>query len=327
ETSGNPFFIREVLLHLVEEGTLVNEGGGWSTAVAVEAMRIPDTGRQVIERRLGRLGEAARRLMGAAALVTEAGRFGIAAQVAGLEETAALNVLDQVLAAQLLKSTVDSHAYEFTHAVVRHTLYGGLNARRRVRLHRQIAAAMEQVYGADERYAGEIARQYYQSAALPGAERGVSYCLAAAGRAERAGALEEVADVLAMALALLPADDAGRGQLLARRGRVLASTKRANEAAAIAIEAADLLAASDGRAAAADCLAEVAGSIWGAGTPQAAWGVARHGLTFAEGRRDQTWAMLRGHDLDRLDAEDSEYPGILVDTPERREIARFSPAF
>src|SRR5262249_26122521 len=35
----------------------------------------------------------------------------------------------------------------------------------------------------------------------------------------------------------------------------------------------------------------------------------------------------RGHDLDRLDAEDPEYPGIVVDTPERREIAQFSPAF
>src|SRR5262250_1565167 len=34
ETSGNPFFIRQVLLHLVEEGTLVGEGGRWSTAVA-----------------------------------------------------------------------------------------------------------------------------------------------------------------------------------------------------------------------------------------------------------------------------------------------------
>src|SRR5262249_57126888 len=105
----------------------------------------------------------------------------------------------------------------------------------------------ERAYGANaERYAGEIARQYYQSAALPGAERGVAYCLAAAERAERAGALEQVADVLAMALELLPADDARRGRLLARRGRALASTKRANEAAAIAVEAAGLLAGRHG---------------------------------------------------------------------------------
>src|SRR5262249_24991206 len=58
-----------------------------------------------------------------------------------------------------------------------------------------------------------------------------------------------------------------------------------------------------------------------------AGGVARHGRSFAEGRRDRTWALLRGHDLDRLDAEDPEHPGIVLDTPERREIAQFSEAF
>src|SRR5262249_6423884 len=285
ETSGNPFFIREVLLHLVEEGTLVRTGGRWSATVAVEAIAIPDTVRQVIERRLGRLGELARRLLDVAALFTETVRFDIAMQVAGLEEAAGFNALDEVLAAELLKSTPDPNAYEFTHALVRHTLHGALNPSRRVRLHRQIAEAMERADGANaERYAGEIARQYYQSPALPGAERGVAYCLAAAERAERAAALEEVADALAMALALLPADDARRGQLLAPRGRALASTKRADEAAAIAVEAAELIAVSDGRAAAADYLAEVANAILFAGTAQAAWAVARHGLTFAEGR-------------------------------------------
>src|SRR5262249_11261178 len=161
ETSGNPFFIREVLLHLVEEGTLVREGGRWSAGVGVEAMRIPETGRQGIERRLGRLGEPARRLMDLAALFTETVRFDIAAPVAELEESAALDALDEVLAAQLLKATADPHAYEFTHVLVRHTLYGALNAPRRGRLHRQIAAAMEQAYGANERDAGEIARPYY----------------------------------------------------------------------------------------------------------------------------------------------------------------------
>src|SRR5262249_36755920 len=143
---------------------------------------------------------------------------------------------------------------------------------------------------------------------------------------ERAGALEEVADALAMALALVPADDARRGPLLARRGRVLCLTRRADEAAAIAIEAADLLAVSEGRAAAADYLAEVAGAIGTAGTAEAAGSAARHGLTFAEGGRNWAWAVLRAHELDRLDAEDPEHPGIVLDTPERREIAQFSPA-
>ena len=122
---------------------------------------------------------------------------------------------------------------------------------------------------------------------------GCEYCLAAAERADRAGALEEVADALAMALALVPADDPRRGRLLARRGLVLALTKRADEAAAIAIEAAELIAVTEGRAAAAEYLAEIANMILVAGTAQAAWAVARHGLTFAEDRRDLAWAFLR----------------------------------
>src|SRR5262249_56197243 len=104
ETSGNPFFIREVLLHLVEEGTLVREGGRWSTAVAVEAMRIPDTVRQVIERRLRRLGAPVRRLLDSAALFTETVRFDIAAGVAGVGGKAGLGGRGEGVAARRLQS-------------------------------------------------------------------------------------------------------------------------------------------------------------------------------------------------------------------------------
>jgi hypothetical protein len=327
ETSGNPFFLREVLLHLEEEGALGFADG--SAPPGPESLRLPDTVRQVIAGRLARLPAATTDLLRVAAAFTGGIDFEVARRVAGLEERAALDALDAALGAQLLvAASGQAHAYDFTHALVRHTLYEGLSPARQVRLHRRIAEGMEVVYGDRAvEHAAEIARHYHRSAVLPGAERGMAYCLAAADRAEPAGALEEVAHVLAMALELLPADDARRGRLLARRGRALASTKRAGEAATIAVEAAELVAASEGRAAAAGYLSEVAAAIALAGAPQAAWAVARHGLTFAEGRRDQTWALLRAHDLNRLDAEDPEYPGIVVDTPERREIAQFSTAF
>src|SRR5262245_39366949 len=328
ETSGNPFFIQEVLLHLLEEGVLARDATQWRAALPAGTRVLPETVRQVIERRLGRVSPAARELLRVAAAFTAGVPFEVARRVAGLEEVAALDALDEALGAQLLSPTADPDRFDFAHALVRHTLYEAQSPPRRVRLHRQIAEMLEAVFGARaSEHAGEIAHHYHQSAALPGAERGVAYCLAVADEAERTGALEEVADVLAMALALLPADDARRARPLARRGRALALTKRADEAAAIAIEAAELVATSEGRAAAAEYLAEVAGVIALAGTAPAGWAVARHGLTFAEGLRDQTWAILRGHDLDRLDAEDPEYPGIVVDTPERREIAQFSPAF
>ena len=62
ETSGNPFFIREVLLHLVEEGKMVWRESAWTSPLSVERVGIPQGVRQVIQRRLARLPERAQRL-------------------------------------------------------------------------------------------------------------------------------------------------------------------------------------------------------------------------------------------------------------------------
>src|SRR5262249_6473972 len=147
ETSGNPFFIREVLLHLVETRTLVRESGRWTARTPIAEMRLPDTVRQVIERRLGRLSDAARRLLDVAAGFTQTVHFEVARRIAGMEESQALDALDEALGAQLLAPTADPDRFAFAHALVRHTLYAAQSPPRQVRLHRHIAEAMELVYG------------------------------------------------------------------------------------------------------------------------------------------------------------------------------------
>src|SRR5215468_3431791 len=205
ETSGNPFFLREVLLHLAEEGALDRADSEAPVARGV----LPDTVRQVIARRLARLPDATNELLRVAAAFTGGIDFEVARRVAGLEERAALEALDGALAAQLLVAAGGgAPAYDFTHALVRHTLYEGQSAARQARLHRAIAEAMETVYG--ERasaHAAAIARHYHRSASLPGAERGVAYCLAAAERAEQSAAFAEAAEYLRLALELADPSD------------------------------------------------------------------------------------------------------------------------
>ena len=46
------------------------------------------------------------------------------------------------------------------------------------------------------------------------------------------------------------------------------------------------------------------------------------GLAYADERDDAVWASLTLLDLDRRDAADPEYPGIVLDVPERREALR-----
>ena len=56
ETEGNPFFIREVLAHLIESGKIVHEDGRWVGRVtSIAELGIPEGVREVIGRRLSRL--------------------------------------------------------------------------------------------------------------------------------------------------------------------------------------------------------------------------------------------------------------------------------
>src|SRR5262249_38473051 len=101
ETSGNPFFLREVLLHLEEEGALAPADG--SAPPEPESLRLPDTVRQVIARRLGRLPDATTELLRVAAAFTGGIDFEVARRGAGMEGREALDALDAALSAQLPK--------------------------------------------------------------------------------------------------------------------------------------------------------------------------------------------------------------------------------
>jgi len=325
ETDGNPFFIREVLAHLVDEGKLYRgEDGQWkSDATSIADLGIPEGVRQVITRRLSRLSADANKLMTAASAFNGGFNFLTLSLVTGLTEASTLDAVDEALTAQLLRPTGQQDHYDFTHALIRHTLYSEMNPSRQVRLHRQIAEAYEQRNQDDApkaRHAAEMAYQYHRSAAIPGAERGVPHALAAADQAVAAAAWDEAVMFFRMALDLLAEDDPRRPRALARVAIALAWALHFDEAVETATRAADALALSEGANAAADFLAEVAPALAGAGHKDGAWKLASKGVLLKADRRDTAWARLRGLDLARLEAADPSYVGITVMTPERREL-------
>ena len=111
-----------------------------------------------------------------------------------LAEETLLNSLDEALQAGLIRTLGGKPPrYDFAHAIVRHTLYDSLNPERRARLHRRIAQALEGL-APDQAVTdqAELAFQYHASAALPGAERGIPFCLAAAEGASATYAHEQV---------------------------------------------------------------------------------------------------------------------------------------
>jgi DNA-binding SARP family transcriptional activator len=323
ETRGNPFFAREVLRHLLETQAIQPDAEGALQAVLpLEA--VPEGLRDVLARRRARLTPGANRLLDVATGFDGPFPFAVAAEVAELEDPAGLAALDEILDAGLVEPDVAPERYQFAHALIRHAVYATLNPSRRARLHRQLAHALEAARAASPARINpaEVAAQYHRSLALPGAEAGVAPALEAAEQALAASAHAEAASFLAMACELAPPGDQRLPRLQARRGLTLAWSLRFDDAVEIAREAAEQLAASEGRAAAAGYLADLTSALNSAGSAGHAWQLAPQGLAYAGRRHDTVWATLALLDLDRREAAEPEYPGIVMDVPERQEALR-----
>lgn len=139
-SGGNPLFVRELLVHLVESGALRWDGDTW-VPTGVADPGLPPGIRAVILRRVARLGPAARSLLAAASACLQPIDMAAAAKAAGLEGGDALDALDECLASGLLRETHEG--LDFSHDVVREALLGEMSALRREEVHASLAAAFE----------------------------------------------------------------------------------------------------------------------------------------------------------------------------------------
>ena len=98
-------------------------------------------------------------------------------------------ILEEALAARVIEELPQSVGrYQFTHALIQETLSGELSTTRKVRLHAQIAQALEELYGdAADAHAAELVHHYSEAEAMIGSEKLVRYSLLAGERACRSG--------------------------------------------------------------------------------------------------------------------------------------------
>lgn len=187
ETEGNPFFVAEVLRHLVETGAVVRRDGRWSV-VDPNNLSVPEGVRDVIGRRLSRLSEAANDVLHTASAVGREFDVELLIELSDLTEGSLLDALDEAVAARIVDETGPDQ-YRFAHALVRTTLYEELSATRRRRLHRRVAEAVEKIRPDD---VVALARHYVEAGAEGGLlARAVRYSLSAAEQSFAARALAD----------------------------------------------------------------------------------------------------------------------------------------
>lgn len=323
QTEGNPFFLREMLLHLTESGLLRFEDGVW---VADEDLgtAIPEGVREVVGKRLSQLSHEANQLLGVGAAFEVSFLLPVAAEVAGLDEETALDAIDEALAARIVEPAKAFDQYAFTHALFRQTLIDELNPSRQVRLHRAVAEALEKAVADDPtpEQSASLMRHWHLSAALPGAERGVPHAIRVARDATDRYAPGEALASYDVALDLVPPGD--ERELDLRRARARAHLLAGDTEEALLAEGLALgeqIASAEGDDAAADALAHLTTTSWTMGDFGLSWRYAEIGRRWLDrARRDATWICLRAAELDEADFNDEEQPGIPLDSPERREV-------
>jgi tetratricopeptide (TPR) repeat protein len=195
-TEGNPFFVEEVIRHLLETGGVYSEAGRWAVdPAAVEELAVPQGVRDLIEGRLSRLSDACRDVLTQAAVLGRQFDFATLGRMTGLGEDALLDAVEEALRAQVIAERKAQHGqeavYAFTRAVLRQILTDELSRPRRQRLHRRAAEAIEAVHCSNiGPHLGALALHYRQLGAGE-AGKAIDYSVRAGEAAMAVFAYEE----------------------------------------------------------------------------------------------------------------------------------------
>jgi len=142
-TDGNPFFVEEALKSLMELGDLSYADGRWNRK-PLEALRVPRTIRDAVQRRTTHLSTAARQVLTIAAVTGQRFDFALLRHLAHIDEAELLGLIKELIAHQLVVEE-SADRFAFRHALTREAVYSALLARERRELHGAVAEAMEEL--------------------------------------------------------------------------------------------------------------------------------------------------------------------------------------
>ena len=265
ETEGNPFFLSEVLSHLLESGAIYQENGRWvGNRALIAQLGVPEGVREVLGRRLSALSDVANEALTVAAVIGHEFVLPVLADVIGVEADELVERLDEAVERRLIEEAPQSFdTFRFSHALVRQTLCEELTTSRRVRLHRKVAHALEARGGTVE----QLAHHFGEAAVMGEEEKALDYARAAGDEAMERIAYEQAVGWYGKALEMdesLDPDPARRCALLLCFGKARNCAGETLEARESFIEAFDLAQATGDASAAATAACEYGGesAVW-----------------------------------------------------------------
>ena len=227
-TEGNPFVLEEMLREAIDRGDVFRTAEGWEERAPTE-MRIPETVRDTILLRFGRLDAAEAEILQAAAVLGRTFDYATLVAVADAPDPNVQSALAVGIAQQLLEEVGSGEAtYRWRHALTQEAIADEIVLPLRQEIHSRAA----DILAGSGAGALQVAWHLLEAARFDDA---VPACLEAADEAEASLAFAEALEVLERALPHVR-DPLERSRLLCRMGRVLWTDGKTAAAEAVLAE-------------------------------------------------------------------------------------------
>ena len=187
---GNPFFIEEVVLSLIDEGAVVKREGGFEFTQKIDSVVIPPSINDVLIARIDRLEELTRELLKIASVIGKSFFDRVVKDVADSIEDVE-HRLAYLRDVEVLQSRMrmEELEYLFKHALVQEAVYESTLFKRRKQLHLRVALSIEKIF--TERlheFYGMLAYHYSRAESL---EKTEEFLIKAGEEAQKSSASNE----------------------------------------------------------------------------------------------------------------------------------------
>jgi class 3 adenylate cyclase/tetratricopeptide (TPR) repeat protein len=166
-SEGNPFFLEEIVRHLIDDGLLVQENGRWQARALIDHVEIPDNVQSVILARLDLLAPEEKRVAQRAAVVGRVFWDGAVLTLARVDDVD--TVLQTLRRREFVlerpsSSIAGQTEYMFKHVLIRDVAYESLPRKERGRAHAEAADWIEETSGERVGELAELLAHHYDAA-------------------------------------------------------------------------------------------------------------------------------------------------------------------
>ena len=144
---GNPFYVEEVVRHLMEAGILGIVDEGYQLVRELRPEDLPGSIESLIAARLDRLRSDSRRVAQTSAVIGRNFLFRVLARLPDVHDAARSGTAELTARQLIIEQARDPLEYAWKHAIAREVAYSSILAAMRRTIHRQVADVMEELLG------------------------------------------------------------------------------------------------------------------------------------------------------------------------------------